>query len=84
MERSNVKSSQVKKLAAAVGMGAIVGMGAVTIALSGQWSVPGTVVSDPEMTLGETVTTTTGQTEIPTSFAEPPVIASTPEGMTPP
>lgn len=79
-----MNSSQAKKLAAAIGMGAVVAMGALTVAFSGQWSSPATVVSEPEITLGETATTTTGQTEVPTPVAEPPVIASTPEGMTPP
>ena len=87
MEWSEVKSNQVKKLSAVIGASAAAAMGVVGVALSEAPAGPGnfTVLSDPvEMTTGETVTTTTGQTEIPTSFAEPPVIASTPEGMIPP
>ena len=87
MEWSEVKSNQAKKLSAVIGAIAAA-MGVVGVALSDAPAGPGnfTVLSEPGpgMTTGETVTTTTGQTEIPTSIAVPPVTASTPSGMIPP
>ncbi len=80
-----MKSNQVRKLSAVAGAGAVVAMGVLTVMLGSQQEPRATFVSDPtEMTLGETSTTTTGVTEIPTSVATPPVTATTPEGMTPP
>ena len=83
-----MNGKQFKQVAAGIGVGGAVAMGALGVALLDTDAPAGTgnvgVVSEPEPTLGETVTTTTGQTEIPTSVATPPVIASTPEGMTPP
>ena len=87
MEWSEVKSNQVKKLSAVIGASAAAAMGVVGVAVSEAPAGPGkfTVLSEPgEITTGETVTTTTGQTEIPTSFVKPPVTATTPEGMIPP
>jgi hypothetical protein len=86
MEWSEVKSNQVKKLSAVIGASAAAAMGVAGVALSEAPAGPGnfTVLSEPDITTGETVTTTTGQTEIPTSVAEPPVTATTPEGMIPP
>ena len=54
MEWSEVKSNQLKKLSAAIGTGAVVAMGALAVAVSGQGAPTETVISDPEMTLGET------------------------------
>jgi hypothetical protein len=86
MEWSKVKSNQVKKLSAVIGASAAAAMGVVGVALSDAPAGPEnfTVLSEPGMTTGETVITTTGQTEIPTSVVEPPVTATTPEGMIPP
>ena len=81
MEWSEVKSSQLKKLSAAIGTGAVLAMGALTVALSGQDAPTETVISDPEMTLGETATSTTAPTEIETSVAVPEVTAEPPDGF---
>ena len=78
MEWSDVKSSQLKLVAAGVGAGALVAMGALTVVFS---AAPGTLGEGPEITLGETTTSTTGATELKTSIAVPEVTASVPEGF---
>jgi hypothetical protein len=75
-----VKSRQLKLVSAGIGASAVVAMSALGVALSEAPSGTRTI-SEPEITTGETVTTTTGQTEIPTSVAEPPVTATPPEGF---
>ena len=81
MEWSEVKSSQLRKLSAAIGTGAVIAMGALTIALSGEDAPTETVISDPEVTLGETSTETTAPTVIETSIAIPEVTAEPPDGF---
>lgn len=78
MEWSEVKSSQLKVVAAAIGAGALVSMGALTAVFS---AAPGNVGQGPEITLGETTTSTTAPLEPVTSVATPEVTASTPEGF---
>jgi hypothetical protein len=78
MEWSEVKSSQLKVVAAGVGASALVAMGALTVVFS---DAPGSISEGPEITLGETTTSTTAPTELETSIATPMVTASTPEGF---
>jgi hypothetical protein len=78
MEWSEVKSSQLKLVAAGIGAGALVAMGALTVVFS---EAPGSISEGPELTLGETTTSTTGATELATTFASPEVTASVPEGF---
>jgi hypothetical protein len=79
-----VNWNRVKLLSGVIGASAVVAMGVLTAVFAGEPGMSNVNVSEPDITLGETVTTTTGQTALETSVAEPPVIASTPEGMTPP
>jgi hypothetical protein len=80
MEWSEVNSSQLKLVAAGVGAGALVAMGALTVVFSG---APGSISEGPEITLGETTTSTTAPTKPETSVATPMVTASTPQGFGP-
>jgi hypothetical protein len=81
MEWSKVKPSQLKLMAAGVGACAIVAMGALTVVFS---DAPGSIGEGPEITLGETTTSTTAPAELATSIASPTLTAHLPEGMTPP
>ena len=83
MEWSEVNSKQLKLVSAGIGASAVVAMGALGAAFSPAPTGVGTVSEGPEITLGETVTTTTGQTEIPTPQATPPVTAEPPDGFGP-
>ena len=76
-----MKSSQLKLAAAGIGAGALVAMGALTVVLS---DAPGSIGEGPEITLGETSTSTTAPTTVETSVATPPVTATTPEGFATP
>jgi len=79
MEWSEVKSSQLKAVAAGVGGLALVAMGTLTVVFSGSpGNISGAGIS---LTLGETTTSETGVTELATSFAVPEVTASVPEGF---
>jgi hypothetical protein len=78
MEWSAVKPSQLKLVAAGIGAGALVAMGTLTVVFS---DAPGTVGAGPEITLGETTTSTTAPAELATSIASPTVTASVPEGF---
>jgi hypothetical protein len=78
---SRVRSKQLKMVAAGIGVGAVVVMAALGVALSE--GPAASVISEPEPTIGETVTSTTAPTEIETSVATPTVTASTPEGFGP-
>ena len=84
MERSEVKSKQLKFVAAGIGAGAAVVMGLVGAALSDAptGTGPVTVVSD-EMTLGETITETTAPPSPETTVIEPAVTAEPPDGFGP-
>jgi hypothetical protein len=78
MEWSEVKSSQLKLVAAGFGAGALVAMGTLTVVLS---DAPGTVGEGPEVTLGETTTDSAAPTELATTFVTPPVTAERPDGF---
>jgi hypothetical protein len=84
MERSEVKSRQLKFVAAGIGAVAAVAMGVVGAALSDAPAGTGTVtvVSD-EMTLGETITKTTAPPTPETTVIEPAVKAEPPDGFGP-
>jgi len=78
MEWSKVKSSQLKLVAAGIGAGALVAMGALTVVFS---DAPGAVSEGP--TLGETTTVSVAPTELATTFVTPPVTAEVPDGFGP-
>jgi hypothetical protein len=78
MEWSKVKPSQLKLMAAGIGASAIVAMGALTVVFS---DAPGSIGEGPEVTLGETTTSTTAPSKPETSIATPMVTASVPEGF---
>jgi hypothetical protein len=81
MEWSEVKTSQLKLVAAGVGAGALVAMGTLTVVFS---DAPGSVGEGPEVTLGETTTSTTAPAELETSVASPTLTAHTPDGFATP
>jgi hypothetical protein len=81
MEWSDVKSSQLKLVAAGIGVSAVVAMGALTVAFSQAPAGTMPVGEGPEITLGETETSTTGATELETTLAVPEVTAEPPEGF---
>lgn len=64
-----------------MGIGAVVAMGALSFTLSQQQAGTTTTVSDPQATLGETVTTTTPPSQPETSQATPPFTFTTPSGF---
>jgi hypothetical protein len=74
-----MKSKQLKLVAAGIGAGALIAMGALSVVFS---AAPGNISEGPEITLGETTTSTTGATELGTSFASPEVKAEVPPGFT--
>jgi len=82
MEWSDLKSSQLKLVAAGIGASAVVAMGAFTVVFSDAPGGTGILGDGPEMTLGETTTSTTAPTEPETSIATPVVTASVPPGFT--
>jgi hypothetical protein len=80
-----VNSTKLKVLFATAGAGAVLAMGAVTLALGAVHAPSDSIVSDtPSATLGETVTTTTAPSAPLTPVATPPVTATTPEGFATP
>ena len=72
----------MKLVSATVGASAVVAMGMLTAALSEDSGSAG-VVSQPEMTLGETSTIEKAATEVETSVAVPEVTAEVPDGFGP-
>ncbi|MDT5183310.1 MAG: hypothetical protein QOI29_1468 [Mycobacterium sp.] len=73
-----MKSSQLKLVAAGIGAGALVAMGTLTVVFS---DTPGTVGAGPEVTLGETTTSSVAPSELATTFVTPPVTAERPDGF---
>ncbi len=71
---------KLKLAAAALGASAVVAMGTLTAVLSSD-SGSATVVSGPEMTLGETSTIEKAATAPETSVAVPEVTAEVPDGF---
>ena len=79
-----MQSQRFKVLAAMVGAGAVVAMGALSLTLGQHGFGPATTVSEPTATLGETVTTTTPPPQPVTSLATPPFTFTTPSGFAAP
>jgi hypothetical protein len=77
-----MNSKTFKLASATIGASALVGMGVFTAALSSE-NDAATIVSEPEITLGETTTSTTGVTELETPQAVPEVTAEPPDGFGP-
>jgi hypothetical protein len=77
-----MKQQKLKVISAALGAGAVAVMGALTIGLSTD-SGSATVVSGPEMTLGETTTIEKAAASPETSMAVPEVTAEKPDGFGP-
>lgn len=75
-----MNSRKLKLVSATVGASAVLAMGALTMGLSTDSSEM-TVVSDPEMTMGETSTIEKAATEVETSLAVPEVTAEVPCGF---
>jgi hypothetical protein len=75
-----VKTSQLKLVAAGTGAAALVAMGTLTIVFS---DAPGNIGEGPEITLGETTTSTTAASKPETSIATPMVTAERPDGFAP-
>ncbi len=82
-----MKSTKLKLMSATAGAGAVLAMGALSVTFSESSSAdpaPPGPVAPTEATIGETTTTTTAPTEPETTFATPPVTATTPEGFATP
>ncbi len=77
-----MNSRKLKMISATAGASAIVAMGALTMGLSSDNS-EATIVSDPEMTLGETSTVEKAATTPETTLAVPEVTAEVPDGFGP-
>lgn len=77
-----MNSQKVKLISATLGASAVVAAGALTMTLSEDGGAA-TVVSNPEMTLGETSTVEKAGTEVETSVAAPEVTAEVPDGFGP-
>jgi hypothetical protein len=75
-----MNSKKLKLAAATIGASAVVAMGGLTLALTDD-SGSTTVVSDPEVTLGETTTIEKAATTVETSMAVPEVTAEVPCGF---
>jgi hypothetical protein len=78
-----MNSTKIKLSAAAVGASAVVAMGTLTFALSSEDTGSASIISGPEMTLGETSTIEKAATEPETSVAVPQVTAEPPDGFGP-
>jgi hypothetical protein len=81
MEMSNVQSKRLKLVAAGIGAGAAVAMGALGASFAQAPNSTGIVSESIEITLGETSTESVAPTELATTFATPPVTAEPPEGF---
>jgi hypothetical protein len=82
MEWSEVKSKkQLKLVAAGIGGGAAIAMGALGAAFAGAPNTAGTLSEGAEITMGETTTQEAGVTELATTFVTPPVTAERPDGF---
>ena len=75
-------SQKLKLVSAAVGASAVVAMGALTAVLSDDGG-SSTVISGPEMTLGETSTVEKAATSVETPSVAPEVTAEPPDGFGP-
>ena len=77
-----MNSKKLKITSAAIGASAVVAMGALTAALSNDSSST-TIVSEPEITTGETTTIEQAATAIETTLATPDVKVELPDGYGP-
>ena len=78
-----MKSKQLKLVAAGIGAGAAVAMGALGASFADEPNSAGTVSEGAEITLGETTTDSAAPTELATTFVTPPVTAERPDGFAP-
>jgi hypothetical protein len=76
-----VKTNRFKLMAAGIGAGAAVAMGALGASFAAAPSDTGTFSEGPELTLGETTTISVAPTEMETTFVTPPVTAEPPDGF---
>ncbi len=76
-----MKSKQLKVVAAGIGAGAAVAMGALGVAFAEDPTSAGILSDGAEITLGETTTEEVGVTELATTFVTPPVTAEKPDGF---
>lgn len=76
-----MQSKQWKIVSAAIGAGAVVAMGAIGSAAATPPVGTGISSGVGEMTLGETATSSKGQTKIKTPVAAPEVTAEVPDGF---
>jgi len=76
-----MKAKQLKLVAAGIGAGAAVAMGAMGAVFAGAADSTGVVGEGAEVTLGETTTSSLAPTELATTFVTPPVTAERPEGF---
>lgn len=74
-----MNAKQVKLGAATIGAGGLIAMGAVGAAFAEGPGGSETISEGPEITMGETSTSETGDIGIDTSVASPEVTATTPE-----
>jgi hypothetical protein len=78
-----MNSTKIKLSAAVVGASAVVAMGTLTFALSSEDTGSASIISGPEMTLGETSTIEKAATSPETTMAVPEVTAEPPDGFGP-
>jgi len=76
-----MKAKQLKLVAASIGAGAVVAMGALGAVFGGTADSAGVVSEGAEITLGETTTSSVAPTELATTFVTPPVTAERPDGF---
>jgi hypothetical protein len=81
MEMSNMKSKQLKLVAAGIGAAAAVAMGALGASFAQTPNSTGNLSEGIEITLGETSTESVAPTELATTFVTPPMTAEPPEGF---
>ena len=74
---------QLKLVAASIGAGAAVAMGALGVAFAGGSGTVGVFSDGPEITMGETTTSTVAPTQLATTFVSPTVTAERPAGFVP-
>jgi hypothetical protein len=70
-----VSSKQLKVVSAGIGAAAVIAMGALGAVFTAASNDTQTVVQGPEITLGETTTSTTAPAELETPVAVPEVTA---------
>jgi len=76
-----MKPKQLKLVAAGIGAGAAVAMGALGATFAGGSATTGLFSEGAEITLGETTTSSVAPSELATTFVTPPVTAERPEGF---